>query len=128
MLEQNLLGYNEKSDIYSLGITSCELANGFVPFAEIETTLMLTQKVKGLSPHLLDCTTLLTSEDNEDNNDYQSEVVVDVNAAAVNNIYTRKFTNLFHHLVDLCCQRDAENRPSASELLAHAFTKQVGLM
>lgn len=58
LLEQNLLGYNEKSDIYSVGIVVCELANSSEPFHGFSTTLMLTEKVRGASPQLLDCTTL----------------------------------------------------------------------
>lgn len=51
-------GYNEKSDIYSVGMVICELANGAEPFAGVSTTLMLIEKVRGCSPQLLDCTTL----------------------------------------------------------------------
>lgn len=127
MLEQNLLGYNEKSDIYSIGITLCELANGFVPFAETDTTLMLTQKVRGLSPHLLDCTTCYPYEDDGTEMNYQSEDAANVNAVPVSSFYSRTFTESFHNLVELCCQRDPESRPSASDLLAHTFVKQVSL-
>lgn len=50
-------GYNEKSDIYSVGIATCELANGIIPYEGTSKTLMLTEKVKGAPPHLLDCST-----------------------------------------------------------------------
>ena len=56
-LFQNLLGYNEKSDIYSLGVVVCEIANGLIPFSEMPNTYMLLEKMKGTEPKLLDSST-----------------------------------------------------------------------
>ncbi|KAJ8968146.1 hypothetical protein NQ317_009240 [Molorchus minor] len=102
-------GYNEKSDIYSLGIVICELANGSDPFVGMSKTLMLTEKVRGCAPQLLDCTTVLSNENMENSGDCEVS----------NYVAHRRFSENLHELSNLCLQRDSYDRPNAGQLLTH---------
>jgi STE20-related kinase adapter protein alpha len=121
LLEQNSEGYNEKCDIYSVGVTACELANGIVPFAETTTTLMLTEKVRGVTPQLIDCTTWYPYEDQPSDDNRGEEECGGEESRRV----TRKFSESFHVLVELCSHRNVTVRPTAKQLLNHAFFKQL---
>lgn len=116
VLEQNLCGYTEKSDIYSFGITLCELGNNITPFQEMSNTLMLTEKLKGFQPSLLDSSTYTGDGNSGDaNTDY----------FATRKIYaTRKLSDPFHNFVEICLHKDANTRPNAEKLLSHPFIKQ----
>lgn len=114
VLEQNLIGYTEKSDIYSVGITSCELANGIEPYADIEPTFMFTEKVRGFDvPTLLDRSTCPTDLP-------ENEL-----AMKTGHIYSqREFSDEFHNFTENCLEKRPANRSSAIQLLSHAFFKQ----
>lgn len=120
ILQQNMHGYDAKSDIYSFGITACELANGYAPFTDMPVTKMLLEKLRGLMPCLLDRTTLF--EENVDNCDsYLSSNQLD-NCSTHS---TKQFSASFHDMVSGCLQHQPINRPSASELLNHKFFMQA---
>ncbi|XP_032891077.1 STE20-related kinase adapter protein alpha isoform X1 [Amblyraja radiata] len=137
LLQQNLQGYDAKSDIYSLGITACELANGHVPFKNMPGTQMLLEKLNGTVPCLLDTTTIpeeellmTNSQSAVDSGIVESSAACDMrttNGEQVQHPYNRTFSRLFHNFVELCLQREPEQRPSASALLNHSFVKQLKL-
>ncbi|XP_068852838.1 STE20-related kinase adapter protein alpha isoform X3 [Aphelocoma coerulescens] len=134
VLQQNLQGYDAKSDIYSVGITACELANGHVPFKDMPSTQMLLEKLNGTVPCLLDTTTIpadeLTMKTSRSSANYgMGESTAMSNVRAANgepalHPYLRTFSTYFHNFVEQCLQRNPDFRPSASTLLSHPFFKQ----
>ncbi|XP_072434638.1 STE20-related kinase adapter protein alpha isoform X1 [Chiloscyllium punctatum] len=134
ILQQDLHGYDAKSDIYSLGITACELARGKVPFQNMLPTQMLLQKLKG-SLCLVDLS--FPPEDVMMKN-YRCGVDSGIgeSVAPCSRLRTsakegsqssmkKTFSSAFHSFVELCLQREPGNRPSASMLLTHPFFRQV---
>ena len=117
-LQQNMGGYQSKADVYSLGITACELANGFAPFTDMPSTQMLLDKLQGTKPCLLDQKTVPFHNFTEEelNNDPMLEY------QAIRQ--QRSFGNSFHDFVGNCLNRYPTNRPPVNKLLQHKFFDQ----
>jgi len=138
ILQQNLLGYNETSDIYSLAVTLCEMANGLIPFSEMAPTLMLLEKLRGAAPKLMDASTMGEPPGPEEVQEqglllHPADSGVGDSVGSCSNglsresgvYYSRQFSPNFHSLVTECSVLDSQLRPSAMDLLAHPFLKQV---
>ncbi|KRY61590.1 STE20-related kinase adapter protein alpha [Trichinella britovi] len=112
VLEQNIAGYGVKSDIYSLGIAGCEMANGFVPFSNMSNIQMFWEKLRGVTPRLLDGKTLPAIETS------------DPMDASTDEQRNRWFSDKFHAFIELCLKFHPCDRPSAKALLKHGFFRQ----
>ncbi|KAL8183675.1 UNVERIFIED_CONTAM: hypothetical protein K2H54_048566 [Gekko kuhli] len=130
LLRQDIYGYNVKSDIYSVGITACELANGRVPFQDMPRTQMLLQKLKGPPYCPWSVNTFPRGESRIKNS--RSGIDSGIGESMTHTMTSERlqtppktFSPAFHNLIELCLQQDPEKRPSARGLLSHAFFKQV---
>lgn len=102
-------------DIYSIGITICELGNGIEPYVDMSTTFMFTEKIRGnTQPLLLDYSTC------------PSEEITDTGVPdQTRQIYSqRKLSDGFHKIVEICLSKNPSDRPNISQLLNHSFLKQ----
>lgn len=134
IIQQNLLGYNETSDIYSLAVTICEMANGVVPFSEMPATLMLVEKLRGACPTLMDKTTVdpPTGQEGLEVGQPTDSGVGDsvgsfptVLVGGGTSYHTREYSPQFHHFVSQCSQLHSSDRPTVQDLLSHPFIKQL---
>lgn len=98
------------------------MANGIEPFADMPTTFMFTEKVRGNQPTLLDNSTCPPEEMIAQ----AGETMGDNFAMQTRQIYSqRKFSELFHKFTEKCLHRLPDDRPTASQLLTHSFFKQI---
>lgn len=93
VMEQS--GYGFKADIWSLGITALELANGRAPFAKYPPMKILMLTLKRDPPTLDRSTT------------------------------KHKFSKTFKEMIDYCLAKDPVRRPPPEKLLQHSFFKQA---
>jgi len=143
ILKQNLLGYSETSDIYSLGVSACEMANGIVPYSDFPSTLMMIEKLRGSSPRLMDFNTLQAANIINQNEDEVglapgpltlADSGVGDSVGSSNNMignnrnhsfYNRELSAAFHDFVNECTISNGDERQSATQLLNHPFIKQL---
>ncbi|XP_078375973.1 STE20-related kinase adapter protein alpha-like isoform X2 [Oculina patagonica] len=131
ILQQDLQGYDFKSDIYSVGITAIQLARGTVPYIGMPPTKVLLEKLKGSTPKLcdslvvgdVDTSTQLTSGTDSGVSSGITSLGEGREASQVTS--QGKFSLAFHQVVDSCLQRDPSLRPTATGLASHPFFKQV---
>lgn len=103
VMEQHAKGYNEKADIWSLGITALELAKGYAPYARFPPMQVLIKTIKEPPP------SLRVYEDERANPRGPGS----------------GFSDRFHKFVARCLQKDPSERPSAHELLSDPFIKRT---
>ncbi|XP_043064256.1 putative serine/threonine-protein kinase STE20-like isoform X2 [Drosophila ficusphila] len=117
ILFQNLSGYTEKVDIYSVGITCCEMGNGFQPFKDTELTYMYIEKVRGSLSLLMEKSNIL---------DDQDSVSLDRKIQLCSRDLSMKkvFSDNFLQFIELCLNKTPLSRWTATKLMTHSFLKQ----
>ena len=97
-------GYDERADIWSLGITAMELAKGYAPYARYQPMKVLLKTIQDDPP------SLKTYDDDPNANGSKAK---------------QKFSRSFKEIIQLCLQKEADRRPSCTKLLSKPFLKKA---
>lgn len=89
-------GYDEKADIWSIGITAMELGYGRAPYSRFQPMKVMLMVLQEEPP-----------------------------TCDIYNDPSTKFSKHFHSMIEKCLRRDPSKRPSARRLLEHKFFKQA---
>ncbi|XP_054162439.1 STE20-related kinase adapter protein alpha-like [Oppia nitens] len=126
VLEQNMMGYDTKADIYSIGITCCELCNGSIPYRGLEPSEVLLSKLNGDIPEPLDSTCaglnqLTKKGDNkEEINKYLESKPEE--KLRYESFLQRTYSKTFKEFVIKCCLHpEPHKRYNVTQLLGHQF-------
>ena len=93
---ENEYGYNEKVDVWALGITALFLAYGKTPYGHFPPIKIMLELMKNDAPDL---------------NSFNDK--------------THEWSDSFHNFVSKCLRKDQIKRYSSKKLLAHKFLKQA---
>lgn len=116
VLEQNLMGYNSRSDIYSVGVTAFELASGVAPFTGMAPTQMLLAKLRDLVPRQTSSALCDGTSANASSQDM-------CKPSGESSSKANHFGSDFSSFTSVCLQRDPMRRPSAQQLASYSFIK-----
>ena len=128
VLEQNILGYDYRSDIYSVGITAVELAYGVAPYKNLSASQVLMAKLQESDITLESFAETSVSPSGTSSRVSDSglgESIGVSNCEQHGKVRNKKFSSLFCQFVNTCLQKEPDHRPSASTLLNHAFFKHA---